>query len=68
MAFFIYDDINWGKGAQIGFNIGDGSSFYMLPEALSDEILNVSQHANAGNPGYFVYRIDRKLYIHNNSY
>lgn len=58
VAMFIYDDIQWGGQAQIGFNAGDGYAFFKLPGALSDQTLNIDENSNIGEPGVFVYRID----------
>ena len=66
VAVFIYDNIEWGERAQIGFNAGDGHAFFKLPGALSDETINMDEKSNVGEPGVFVYRIDSKyirLYI-----
>ena len=34
-VFFIYGDIQWGDGANIGFNAGDGIGSFMVPGALT---------------------------------
>lgn len=60
IATFIYEDVQLGSGAQIGFNAGDGFTSLMLPEAFSNQTLNINQRTNAGEPGIFVYRIDSK--------
>ena len=57
-SIFIYEDINWGAGAQIGFGAGDRDTSLTLPEALTNETLNVDEYSNVGEPGVFVYRID----------
>lgn len=61
LAIFIYDDINWGRDAQIGFNAGDGVSFFTLPEALANETIDIDERTNVGEPGIFVFRIDSML-------
>ena len=61
LAVFLFHDIQWGEGAQIGFNAGDAYTSFMLPVALSDQTLNITQHSNAGEAGVFVYRIDSML-------
>ena len=61
VALFIYEDIEWGDGAQIGFNAGDGQTSYMLPEALTEDTLSMHNRTNVGRPGVFVFRIDSKL-------
>lgn len=63
VVMFIYNNIEWGGGAQIGFNAGDGHAFFKLPGALSDETINMDENSNVGEPGVFVYRIDSKYII-----
>ena len=59
---FIYSDIQWGPGAQIGFNGGGhGNAYFTLPGALSSNTLNISQMSNVGLPGLYIYRVDGKL-------
>ena len=58
---FIYDDIQWGEGAQIGFNAGDGTVYFTIPGALSSATLNIGQMSNIGSPGLFIYKVDGKL-------
>ena len=61
VAIFIYHDIRWGYGAQIGFNAGEGLTSFTLPEALIELTSSIDQRSNVGEPGVFVYRIDGKL-------
>ena len=58
---FIYGDIQWGEGAQIGFNAGDGTVYFTIPGALSSATLNITQRSNVGSPGLFIYKVDGKL-------
>ena len=58
---FIYDDIEWGDGAQIGFNAGDGHTYFMLDEALSNQTLSMDVQSNIGLTGVFAFRIDSKI-------
>ena len=60
IAVFIYDEIEWGERAQIGFNAGDGHEFFKLPGALSDETIDMDEKTNVGKPGVFVYPINSK--------
>ena len=62
LAVFIYKDINWGERAQIGFNVGDGYTSFVFPEALSDQTQNIDEYSNVGEPGVFIYRIDSKSF------
>ena len=61
VAIFIYDDIQWGGGAQIGFNAGDGHTQLMLSEALTDRTLNINNLTNIDQRGIFAFRIDSKF-------
>ena len=58
---FIYGDIQWGEGAQIGFNAGDGTVYFTVPGALTSATLNITQMSNVGSPGLFIYKVDGKL-------
>ena len=60
VAVFIYKDINWGQRAQIGFNVGDGYTAFVFPEALSNRTLDMDESSNAGKLGVYVHRIDSK--------
>ena len=61
VSLFIYDDIQSGSGAQIGFNAGDGITSFTLPEALTSLTLDMEQRSNIGLPGVFIYRLDSML-------
>ena len=57
-VFFIYHDIQWGDGANIGFNAGDGIRFFMVPGALTRQVLNIDEGSNVGVRGVYIYRVD----------
>ena len=57
-VFFIYGDIQWGDGANIGFSAGDGTSFFMDPRALTSQALNVDEGSNVGVTGVYIYRVN----------
>lgn len=61
IAVFIYGDIQWGDGAQIGFNAGDGHTYFMLDEALSNQTLSMDERSNINQQGVFAFRIDSKM-------
>lgn len=63
VSVFIYDTIEQGPEAQVGFNAGDGYTYYMLSEALSDQTLDLDHLTNAGKDGVFIYRVDSKLIV-----
>ena len=54
---FVYLDIQWGRGAQVGFDAGDGSSF-MVPGALTDATLEMDQMSNIDVPGVFLFHVN----------
>ena len=65
VVVFIYDVIEQGSRAQVGFNAGDGYTFFMLPVALTNQTLDLENLTNSGKPGVFVYRIDSEyLYLY----
>ena len=56
---FLYEDIQWGEGASIGFNAGDGTNrSFTVPGALTNETLELANRSNIGRPGVFIYRVD----------
>ena len=58
-VFFIYGDIQWGDGANVGFDAGDdGSRPFMDPHALTNQILNIDKGSNVGVTGLYIYRVD----------
>ena len=57
-VFFIYGDIQWGSGANIGFNAGDGMRSFMVPGALTNQVLNIDEGSNVGVTGVYIYRAD----------
>ncbi len=59
-ACFLYEDIQWGPGAQIGFNAGDGNRSFTVPGGLTGATLHMESLSNVGRPGLFVYQVDGK--------
>ena len=57
-VFFIYHDIQWGDGANIGFDAGDRIRFFMVPGALTNQVLNIDEGSNVGVTGLYIYRVD----------
>ena len=57
-VFFIYHDIQWGDGANVGFNAGDGTRFFMVPGALTNQVLNIDEGSNVDVTGVYIYRVD----------
>ena len=57
-VFFIYGDIQWSSGANIGFNAGDRFSFFMVPGALTNQTLNIDEGSNVGVTGLYIYQVD----------
>ena len=56
----LYKDVQWGSGAQIGFNAGDGRSF-TVPGGLTNQTLNMENLSNVGRPGIFIYQVNGRL-------
>ena len=56
--FFIYGDIQWSDGANIGFNAGDAIRSFMVPVALTNQTLNIDEGSNVGVTGVYIYRLD----------
>ena len=57
-VFFIYGDIEWGDGANIGFNAGDGTRSFMVPGALTNQSRNIEDGSNVNVTGLYIYRVD----------
>ena len=57
-VFFIYGDIQWGDGANIGFNAGDGIRSFMVPGALTNQTLNIDEGSIVGVTGVYIHRVD----------
>ena len=57
-VFFIYGDIEWGDGANIGFNAGDGIRSFMDQRALTTLTVNIDDGSNVDTVGWYIYRID----------
>ena len=75
---FIYDDggIQWTTGdasggtnglggieALAGINAGDGINSITVPGSLTPDIINVTQTSNIGNPGVWMFKVDRGKFI-----
>ncbi len=58
---FLYADIQWGPGAQIGFDAGDGMRSFTIPGALSDATLEMESMSNIKISGTFLYRVDASV-------
>ena len=57
-SVFLYNSMNWGDGATIGFS--DGTNFYTLEGgegvfATSSNVLNLPTLTNVGTPGVFIF-------------
>lgn len=61
IVMFLYEDIRWGAEAEIGFNAGDGFSFFSLQVAPSDQTVDVVGLPSSGKMGVFVFRVDSML-------
>ncbi|XP_072178726.1 sushi domain-containing protein 2-like [Diadema setosum] len=47
-----------GNPAKVGFNKGDGATHYSLEGSGTDDVVNIDEKSNVGEPGRFVFRID----------
>ena len=59
---FIYGDIQWGGGAEIGFNAGDGLSSLAVPSSGTSATVDIETQSNVGVPGVFFYQVDGKIF------
>lgn len=59
-VIFIYGNIEWGV-SNIGLKNFDGSRFFMLPGALTNETTNIESRSNVGIPGVYIYRVDSQI-------
>ena len=57
---FNYGDIQWDTDATtIGFNAGDQTRSYTLPESSSNSsVLNLENTSNVGRRGTYIFRVD----------
>ena len=62
---FRYEDIQWTIGqTTIGFNAGDDTRSFTVPESLTIEgLLDLESRSNIGIPGVFIYRVDQDQII-----
>ena len=67
VVFFIYGDIQWGSRANIGFDAGDGTRYFMVPGALTNQTLNIDEGSNVGVTGVYIYRVECSVVALNNS-
>ena len=44
--------------SQVGFNAGDGATFFAVPESQSDAIVDIDMDTNIDRVGRFLFRID----------
>ena len=58
-AFFIYYDIEWGNGATIGFNAGDG----IRSRVVTTQPLDVETGSNVGVTGLYINRVDLSVIL-----
>ena len=58
-VFFIYDDIEWGDNATVGFNAGDGVRSFMVPGVLTNQSKSIQNGSNVNRIGMYIYRVDQ---------
>ena len=57
-VFFIYGDIQWGAGTNIGFSAGDWTRSFIVPGARTSQVLNIDEGSNVNMRGVYIYRVD----------
>lgn len=57
-VLYFYEDLQWGDGAQIGFNAGDGERQLIVTETVSEATSNFDSSSNIEVPGIFTFRVD----------
>ncbi|KAI1707224.1 nidogen-like domain-containing protein [Ditylenchus destructor] len=73
-AIFYYQNLMWTTGAdsggtdglggtpaQAGFDFGDGTHRLMIPGSCSGDVLKINEQSNVGDPGKWVFRVDRAV-------
>ena len=60
IAIFIYESVEWGENAQIGFSAGDEDRSFSLPISLTPLTLNVEERSNIGYPGIYIFELGGK--------
>lgn len=43
---------------QAGFNAGDGTTYFNMPESNKDAIINITSTSNIGSPGRWMFRLE----------
>ena len=64
-VIFNYGSIRWGSASTlIGFNAGDSTHSYTLPESLSSTgVLMIDDTSNVRRPGTYIFRVDQDSII-----
>ena len=66
-TIYLYADglIQWSneRTTLAGYNAGDGITYYMICESLSQDIIYISLTTNVEQPGVWVFRVDRNELI-----
>ena len=59
-VMFLYGEMGWETEPTIGFNAGDSTNGYSLPQsAYGDSVSNLMASSNFGQPGTFLFRVDQ---------
>ena len=56
--FFIYADIQWGDGANIGIIAESGARVFEFPGSRTNQTLNIDEGSNVNVTGVYIYRVD----------
>nr|XP_006816089.1 PREDICTED: uncharacterized protein LOC100367463 [Saccoglossus kowalevskii] len=76
-AIYNYCDIEWTTGtasygntqgvggtpAQVGFNAGDGVTFFAVPSSFQPEVIDIEETTNVGVPGRYVFQLNGETII-----
>jgi len=46
--------------AQVGYNAGDGIHFFVIPESITPEIINITSTSNVDIPGVWMFHVDQE--------
>ena len=52
-----------GTPAQVGFNAGDNTNYYEVPESRTSSIVNIETTSNVGVAGMWVFQVNNESNI-----
>ncbi len=60
-VLMFYEDIQWYRNANIGFNSGNTS--FSLPGAFTPNAIYINDYSNVGTQGLYAYRVDQDIVL-----